>query len=224
MIELKPKIVVVHEPFAYWRIELTSLAACRQALGPELLNAFCRCFVQVDRLTTVVRAAYLSRMHYAPRSGVYRCDMQTMVYWAVTALHDLTTEIRVLRCLLADRALLDPKSEAWRDLEALEQRWNDDVWVRSLHDAIGSHVQRDVIERGLAARDGGGHVLAEGQGNSFEYCWNRLSVDALAAGAGMTDRECDRLIDTVGDDRTNWLAIQKVFLLAMAAVGIPLER
>ena len=225
MTESKPVAVVIQEPYAYWRIELRSLGACRQALGPDVLNSFCRCFVQVDRLTSLIGFAYLSRMQGGRTSRAFAHNLQTMVWFIVGTLSELVTATRDLRGALAQRGVLHSESDAWRALQAVEDRWKSDSFFRTMCHVAAFHVDPGLIDRGLALMEGAGAAtLSEGQGGRFQHSSMRLGLEALFNGTGMGLADFDRFMKDVSEDHGISTAIHDAFLLALDAAGIPVEE
>jgi hypothetical protein len=215
------KAVFVEEPQAYWRIELQSLMQCRQAVGPEVLNAFCRCFVQLERLASLIQLSFLSRLNRGPLS--HSRNTQTIVSFSVATIHELTGAIRDLTTALIRSGLLKEGSEHHKQLCAAQRRWENDSRFPALWEIAAGHAETDLIERGLTAMNN--HepaVLSRGQGANLRDPSIVLGLDAIFRGCASTVVDFDRFLAEL-DDTGVAVVIHKVFLATLRAAGIPLE-
>jgi hypothetical protein len=208
-----------------WRIELRDLRAFRYTLGADVVNAFCRCFVHGDRLTSLISFAYVSLKHHGESSRGFTRNLQTMVWFAVGTLRELALAVRELRSALAKRGILDPNSKPWLALRQLEDRWEGDPFFRDMRNIAAFHVDADVIEKGLKAMEQDGiAILCEGQGEKLDQSSMRLGLEALLNGSGKTLADFDRFLKTVSEDHGISSTIQEAFLLALEAKDIPFEE
>ena len=218
----KPTLERVQRNDKSWEIRLRSPKDFDEALGRNVLNAFCRCFVHVDRLNSAISCMYVSQQHHGQDSIAYKRDVHTLLWFAIGTLHELATAIRQLRSALAKRQLLDSESAPWVALRRLEKQWKDNKSFREMRNKGAFHVDKDVVDKGLDKLSDERHVeLVQGEGSRDVEGWLPLGFLALHHGLGL---DLDRYGDFVevamadlGIARTN---IQEAFILAAEAVGI----
>jgi hypothetical protein len=204
-----------------WRIELRDLKGFRDALGADVINGFCRCFVHADRLTSLISLAYASMKQHGQTSLAFARNLQTMVWFTVGTLRELALAIRDTRSALARQGLLNPQSEPWRRLREVESRWDGDPFFRDMRNVASFHVDRRVIETGLARMEAEGiAILSEGQGPIMDDSTLRLGLESLLNGTGRSLEGFDRFFATVSADHAIATTIQEAFILALDAKGI----
>ena len=85
-----PKAELVKKNGDGWAIELKNFKQFRETLGPDVMNAFARCFVHADRLTSMISFAHVSEKHHTRESVAFDRNLLTMVWFTIgTALHRL---------------------------------------------------------------------------------------------------------------------------------------
>lgn len=224
MSDVRPVAAYIREGVADWRIELRPWKGCREALGPEVFNAFCRCFVHADRLSSLITFAYLSRMQYSPSTRGFARNLQSLVWFTVGALHELTLAVRDLRSAMAEGGVFDPESEPWRVLRDLESKLESDSFFRRMRNIAASHVDREIVEEGLTEMEGADDaILCERVGGTLRHSSKRLGVEVFFKGCGMSVTEFEGFMKGVSDDCDISSTIQEAFLLALEAAEIPLE-
>src|SRR2546428_5042060 len=95
----RPRAVLIEEAGSKWKIRLKDVGAFREQLGPDVLNAFCRCFVHVDRLQALNSFAFVSEKYHGPHSVAFGRNLNTMVWFTVGTLRELASTIRDLRAI-----------------------------------------------------------------------------------------------------------------------------
>ena len=118
----EPAAVLVRENDTRWKIELRNFAQYRDAFGTDVMNAFCRCFIHADRLTSMVSFAYVSDRYHGRDSVAFGRNLYVMVWFTVGTLRELARAINDCRNALAIRGLLDAKAAPWIKLRELEDR------------------------------------------------------------------------------------------------------
>jgi hypothetical protein len=93
-----------------WKIELRNLRQLDQAFGRDVLNAFSRCFVHADRLTSTTSCIHASEQLHSRDSVGFERDLNSMVWFTVGTLRELAAAIQDLRASLRKRGRLDPNS------------------------------------------------------------------------------------------------------------------
>ena len=204
-----------------WKLELRNVKRFDELFGRKVLNAFCRCFVHVNRLNSLISCMYTSEQHHGPNSVAYTRDLNTLLWFTVGTLRELAYAIQHLRSALERCNRLDPESGPWITLCNLERRWENNEY-RRMRNQVAFHVDEEVIERGLneLAEDGDDVTLAEGQGP--KHVNSRLTLGFLALHNGL-DLDPDgfrEFLDVVMEDHgAAGKAIQEAFVLAAEAIS-----
>ena len=204
-----------------WKFKLRNLGRFDEVFGRGVLNAFCRCFVHVDRLNSLISCMHTSEQYHGGDSVAYSRDLNTLVWFTVGTLRELARAIQDLRSALARCGRLDPDSAPWVTLRDLERRWNNDDY-RRMRDQAAFHVDDDVIEKGLneLVEDGGDVTLAEGDGR--RHVDSRLTLGFLALQNGLDldlDGYGEFLEVVMADHGAAGQAVQEAFVLAAVAVS-----
>jgi hypothetical protein len=222
--ETRPTIELIEDgENGKWRIVLRNYPAFEKALGRDVVNAFSRCFVHADRLTSLASFAYCSEQHHGRQSVAFERDLLAMVWFTIGTLRELARTINALRGALAKKGILDAKSEPWVQLRELENRWDRDEFFRKKRDIAAFHVDEDVINKGLDELSKERDVdLSVGQGKKTVETHFTLGDTALFNGLGMDLDTYGQFASQVGDDHgVASGAIQEAFILASRAAGIP---
>ena len=217
-----PAIKLTNDATGKWKIELRNFPEIEKALGREVLNAFCRCFVHSDRLTSTISCTHASEQHYGHDSTAFGRDITSMAWFTIGTLRELALAIRAARGALAKRQWLEPESEHWATLRKLEDRWENDEFFRTKRDVAAFHVDKEVIDKGLneLVKD---HVIDLAEGQSENNVDSTLSLGALALfhGLEMNLDDYGAFIKTVSADHVAVpKAVQTAFLRAAEAAGV----
>ena len=149
----RPTIKLTGDDTDKWKIELRNFPELEKALGRDVVNAFCRCFVHSDRLTSAISCTDASEQHHGRDSTAFGRDLLSMVWFTIGTLRELALAIRAARTALAKRGWLEPESEHWATLRKLEDRWENDEFFRTKRDVAAFHVDEEVIDKGLNKLD-----------------------------------------------------------------------
>ena len=201
---------------------ILNLEQLDEKMGRDVLNAFCRCFVHSDRLTSAISCKYTSEQYHGADTAAYERDLNAMVWFAIGSFRELSHAIRALRSALAKRGLLDPECDPWIKLRDFEQRWQKRPFLRKMRNSGAFHVGEDVIDAGLDELVKQRHVtLAEvGRTRVESRLW--LGCLALHNGLGLTRESYGELLDIVmADHEVVADTIHNAFVLATKAAGIP---
>jgi len=168
-----------------WEFKLRNLRRFDEVFGRPVLSAFCRCFVHVDRLNSLISCMHASQEFHKQDSLAYARDLDTLVWFTVGTLRELALAIQDLRAALAKRGRLDAASAPWVALRDLERRWENDPDYRRMRNQAAFHVDPDVIESGLnvLVEDGDDVTLAEGRGP--KHVDSRLTLGLLSLHNGL---------------------------------------
>lgn len=173
-----------------WEVKLRNLGRFEEALGRDVLTAFCRCFVHVDRLSSLISCMYTSERFHGPDSVPYARDVDTLLWFTAGTLRELARAIQGLRSAIAKQGRLDPESAPWVILRNLEQQWENNAEYRRMRNQAAFHVDREVIQRGLKdlVEDDDDVTLAHGHG--AKHVDSRLTLGFLSLHNGLElDRE-----------------------------------
>lgn len=207
-----------------WKILLRDFRAFRERLGPDVVRAFCCCFVHADRLTSLISFGFLSQQHYGRDAIAFDRNLQSMVWFTVGTLRELASAIRDLRSALAKRGTLQADAPCWVKLREVETRWEDDPFYREMRNIVAFHVDPDVVEKGLAALEDRQEVtLCDGEGSKRDDSSLILGWDALFMGIEKDLPDFQRFAATVGQDHGIEGAVQEAFMLALESANIPIE-
>ncbi len=218
----KPAIMLTADDTGKWKIELRNFPELEKALGREVVNAFCRCFIHSDRLTSTISCSHASEQHHGRDSTAYGRDLTSMVWFTIGTLRELAIAIRAARAALAKRGWLEPASEHWIILRELEDRWENDEFFRKKRDVAAFHVDKEVIDKGLNELVKDDVVdLAEGEGEKNVDSTLSLGALALFHGLEMSLDEYRTFARMVSDDHGVVAeAIQTAFVRAAEAASV----
>lgn len=217
-----PTITLVQQDDTHWQIELRNPKGFLDLIGRDVMNAFCRCFIHVDRLDSTISCIHTSMQPHGSDSVAHLRNLDTLVWFTVGTLRELAIAIRTLRSALARRHLLDAKSTPWLTLKKLEDRWENDDFYRKVRNTVAFHVDECVINRGLDELVAAPHVtLANGQGRSHANSRLTLGVLALHNGLDMDlGRYREFLKVVLADHEAASSAVQKAFISAATALKV----
>ena len=211
-----------------WKIELVNFQKFEEVLTQKVLNAFCRCFIQSDRLLRATSCSDASEKLNGKDSVVFGRDLIAMVWFTIGTLRELAKALKDLRSALEKRGLLDSGSAPWAILSELEERWDRDKFFIKMRNGGAFHIDKKIIEDGLTEmlKDSGVVLLAEGDGRkNFR---SQMPVGTLVLHAGLWGSSLDEygeFISIVGKDSDRAsLAIQKAFIQACEKAGIPVQE
>lgn len=217
-----PAIKLTEDTTGRWKMELMNFPEFEKALGREVLNAFCRCFVHADRLTSMISCIHASEQHHGPHSTAHRRDHLSMAWFTIGTLRELARAIGVVHDALYKRGALEPESKHWTVLRKLRRRWDKDAVFRKSRDRAAFHVDPDVIDKGLDELVKH-HVveLAEGQGEKNIDSALTLGDLALLIGLELNSDGFRTFIDKVSTDHFAAAeAVQLAFYDAARAAGV----
>jgi SEC-C motif-containing protein len=205
-----------------WKIVLRNFKQHEDALGRDVLNGFCRCFIHADRLTSTISCIYASQQLHGRDSVAFGRDLHSMVWFTIGTLRELALAIRELRSALKKRDMLDPESAPWVKLRDLETRWEDDELFRRMRDKAAFHVDEDIIDKGLdelvQERDAD---LCRGEGPKSVSSSLTLGLEAMHNGLGIDLAAYGEFLEKVSNDHAIGQTIQEAFVLAARSAGIP---
>ena len=221
-----PAIKLTSGATGKWKIELKNFPEIEIALGREVLNAFCRCFVHSDRLTSTISCIYASEQHHGRDSTAHGRDHVSMVWFSIGTLRELALAIRDTRAALAKRNWLEADSKHWATLRELEERWENDEFFRTMRNVAAFHVDSEVIDKGLDELVKNQVIeLAEGQGDKNIDSTLSLGALALHNGLEMSLDDYGAFIKTASIDHLAVAeAVQSAFARAAEAAGVRLDN
>ena len=163
--DVKPAFRVVTEASGRWKIELVNFQKFDEVLTRDVMNAFCRCFVHADRLTSTTTCTDVSEKLHGKDSIVFARDLLAMLWFTIGTLRELALALKDLRSALKKRGLLDSGSAPWVTLSDLEKRWDRDKLFRKMRNVAAFHIDKETINKGLTEilKDSVVVPLAEGR-------------------------------------------------------------
>jgi hypothetical protein len=185
-----------------WRLTTADLNSVRTQLGEEVLVSFCRAYVYADRLDSLIDMYEPVLRKHGIASAAVRAQRNWITFFALAAgsLKELSLVLGDLRAALVKRGIWD-QSEWESGLKAWEV-WGSRSDVSSVRNQLAFHVDRTIMEGGLAAvlkRGAPNVVLYAGDGPDLKNSWFRLAHDILFAGAihGFGVGSAEKLYDTI---------------------------
>jgi hypothetical protein len=212
---------VEEAPDGPWELKVRNLRRFGEVFERPVLSAFCRCFVHVDRLNSLISCMHTSQQFHGRDSVAYARDLNTLVWFTVGTLRELARAIQGLRTALARRGRLDAESAPWVALRDLERRWDNDADYRRMRDQAAFHVDPEVIERGLNVliEDEDDVTLAEGRGPRHVDSRLTLGMLSLHNGLGLDLEGYGEFLDEVMEGHlAAGKDIQDAFILAARAI------
>ena len=207
-----------------WKIGLVNFQKFEEVLGRDVLNAFCRCFVHSDRLTSMISCNAASEQINGNDSIAYGRDLHTLVWFTIGTLRELALALQALRSALKKRGLLDSDSAQWVTLRELEDRWDGNEFFRKKRDVAAFHIDEEVINDGLTEmlKDSGVETLAEGDGKKAVKSQLPVGMMALQNGLWPNLKDYGEFIRIVTEDLVGvGEPIQMAFVKACEKAGIP---
>ena len=165
-----------------WRFDLDNPREIEKVLGRNLLLAFMKCFVGVDRLASLRSLYVLNHERKEGRdSHVGQREKWLLLLLIVGTLHELGEALQKLEAALKRSGKRDVPS--WTKLTRIRRQWNQDPVVRAVRNQLAHHLGDDeVYRRGLDAVAGQPTLqlyLCDspmgGQG-TFEGAWNTVML------------------------------------------------
>lgn len=205
-----------------WEFKLRNLGRFDEVFGRNVLSAFCRCFVHVDRLNSLISCMHTSEQYHGRDSIAHARDLDTLVWFTVGTLRELARAIQGLRTALATRSRLDPESAPWVTLRNFERRWENDDHYRKMRNQVAFHVDPEVIERGLniLVDDDDDVTLAEGRGPRHVDSRLTLGLLSLHNGLDFNLEGYREFLEAVMEGHlVAGKAIQDAFVLAAEAIS-----
>ena len=223
--DVNPAFSKKEEANGRWKIELVNFQKFEEMLTRNVLNAFCCCFIQSDRLLSATNCSDASEKLNGKDSVVFGRDLIAMVWFTVGTLRELGQALKDLRSALEKRGLLDSGSDPWVTLRELEARWDKDKFFRKMRNVAAFHIDKKIIDAGLTnmLKDSGVVPLVEGDGR--KNIRSQMPVGTLVLHKGLWGSSLDdygEFISIVGKDSDRAsLAIQRAFIQACEKAGIP---
>jgi hypothetical protein len=209
-----------------WSIELRHFGELEKVLGRDVLNAFSRCFVHSDRLTSTISCIHTSETVHGRDSVAFERDLNTMVWFTIGTLREFARSLGVLRAALKRAGRLDIDSEPWVRLRKLEDRWERDEFYRKKRDTAAFHVDSDVIDLGLdeLIKDQADVSLVRADDRTQLRSQLVLGFLSLHNGLGIDLAKFQEFVGAVWDDHAAVAeAIQTVFMNVAERAGIEIR-
>ena len=204
--ETTPAIAMIEDTTGKWKIELRNFPEIEKALGREVLNAFCRCFVHSERLTSTISCIHASAQCHGRESTAHSRDHLSMVWFTIGTLHELADAIQAARKALRERGRLESKSTHWATLRDLRRRWKKEPLFRTVRNKAAFHVDAEVIDEGLKEFVKH-HAVELGRGHGDKTIDSTLSLGDLALLKGLGLSRDDQFREFISKVRDDHLAV-----------------
>lgn len=146
-----------------WRLTTADLNSVRTQLGEEVLVSFCRAYVHADRLDSLIDMYEPVLRKDGIASAAVRAQRNWITFFAMAAgsLKELSLVLGDLRAALVKRGIWDQPE--WKSGLNAWEVWGNRPDVSSVRNQLAFHVDRTIMEGGLAA------VLKRGAPNVVLY-------------------------------------------------------
>lgn len=204
-----------------WRLSTTDLSSLTSQLGKEVVIGFARCFLHADRITSLISMAQTSETKNGADSVAFERDLSTVVWFVAGTLREMAISIRALRSALAKNELLAPDTPAWRELRAVESRWEDQKLYRDLRNLVAFHIDEEIVRIGLESMESLGNVVfVEGESELTSDLTLKLGLETIYQGLELSLDQFVEFLEAVGDDQLVAITIQQAFVDLIQSEGI----
>lgn len=168
-----------------WQFTIEGARALANQLGPDLFGGFLKCFLGLERLTSLLDLLIITQQAL-PENGLRRRrNTRLLVVLLQSALIEIAEALDELNKAKVAFAMTD--RSLWAPLEAKRKQWLNDTRLRLVRNRMGHHLgpAKD-FQEGLAAllRGDDTLVFAVGEGQRRIDEEQRLAWDALLRGLG----------------------------------------
>lgn len=179
-----------------WQLTIDGARSLRDRLGPALLASFLKCFLGLERLTSLVDLLLVAQQAL-PADGVrHRRNTRLLAFLLQSTLVEIAEALDGLNKNRVVFAMADPST--WAPLEAKRKLWLNDTRLRLVRNGVGHHLGAAAdFQEGLDAllRDSDTLIFAVGEGERRIDDEQRLAWDALLRGLGHGARQKMDLAD-----------------------------
>ncbi|MGB2926658.1 MAG: hypothetical protein WBB82_15265 [Limnothrix sp.] len=214
MINQEPSVILVRDyENKTWHIEVNNFSSFRDVIGAKLLNAFSRCFIHVDRLTSLINFGYHNiqkNQKYTPSS---QRNLYTMTWFSVGTLYELSESIQELRnsFYLHPTFKLDPEYQ--KKLKDFDKRWKNKKPFKKMRNSVSFHVDRNIVEDGLEylSQTKENVIIIEGNGETQQDVIHSLGDEILFSESNMSYSEMETFLEQVVNDLEIGFTITELF-------------
>jgi hypothetical protein len=179
-----------------WRLKTNNLRRFREVLGDDVLTEFCGCYVQADRLNSLITLLMLDLERGERESVFTRRNYLTFVIFAIATLKELSLQLRRLKAALIGRGIWD--REEWEAGLAEWEGWGSRSDVSRIRKKVAFHVDSDWLRAGLdaiAAREDPEVAIYEGDDRKLRNSLFPLAHEAYLQGASVNLEEFKNVYD-----------------------------
>jgi hypothetical protein len=224
------RVVAEFRGDAEWRIRTDDLPDFRDALGLDLLSAFCRCYIHADRLESL-GSMFTPVLETAGRESTRgRRDFMAFFAFVAGTLRELHLGLNELVGALRRRGVYDvdewvgtakmvrdgfPGLKKWQD-------WGGSASTIDLRDMLAFHVDPTMLRAGVKSFTDRVEKVAlhEGDHRLVRDSWFRLAHISLLEGASFTFGDLGKLLDSVRPMLNPKDALDYAFLKALERCGL----
>jgi hypothetical protein len=213
-----------------WHVDLCNPSSIAEKMGRDVLPAFLRCFVGVDRATSLMYMVLANEASRAPENSHARSrDTHLLLLLIAGTMHELGIAIEALgnlKLALPEGPDRIKKLPTWKGMQEIWRRWSADRFGKRVRDQVSHHLgDLDVYDAGLrklASQPTIQLYVSDGPSEadgSFEGAWA-----ILERGLGLEYEDLRRIVAQTGDDVADvHRALNPIFGEVVNLAGIPVE-
>lgn len=192
-----------------WETRLENPKAIAAALGPNVLAAFYKCFVALDRIQAIEHLILITNEHSRTEAGAddvvhhnrspsVERDFHFLMLMIAGTMYELGN---ALQQLVSTKVVMGLKDRsAWEPLGAMSKRWQRDPMASKMRNGFAHHLgELDAYARGIAnSRDTvvleTGRTLRQGESRFV------APLDALLFGEAIEDERLEPFLERMSAD------------------------
>ncbi len=198
-----PVFRVVGSRSGDWQALLENPKALRGLIGPDVLAAFYKCFVGLDRITSIEHLILLTHQHSTQLTAGRHAhsverDYQMLMLMMVGTMYELAI---ALQNLLASKVVANLHDRStWAPLDEIRKRWQNDPMANTMRNGFAHHLG-DVSAYALGI-DKSADIVVFQRGSGGGLGKDRFIApwDALLAGEGIRDEELEPFLQRMSSD------------------------
>lgn len=205
-------------------IRVSDLSKLRARIGQEVFDCFYRCFIQADRLTSLVSFAYLSMDRFGKDSIAYKRDGLTGIWFITGTLKELGLDLGDLRAALVKAGRWDKAS--WGQTLQKWENWSNTPSVSALRNEAAFHLDRDRLTVGIGKASDQDVFIYKSDTLNNRDGWFENATEVLLAGlqtqisAKQIQIDLEFIIKNMGDYLAFGHSLADEFIRVMKTVGV----
>lgn len=193
--------LVLHGSPSNWGIRVEQPKQVAKIIGADVLAAFYKCFVGIDRLMTLEHLVFISQIEHAAQNGgrdtpSAERDMQLLAFLLAGTLYELGEALQQLTS--AKCVLLLRDREAWTPINKFRKEWHKNAYAAKIRNGYSHHLgEIDTFKSGIEESPGRGRVDCRAHNSAP---WRSIHRTLGCADARRQTRQ-----QRGGDDRVRYL-------------------